>query len=179
MRDIEERVQSLAETFASPVGGQGSGEKAHRETLCRLVCSNRDTGALLTVWMVRRKLARIITKLRALSEQCGLLKFLNNIDHASALNSFVQDIAHTITDYQVRVTKSTVSVILCLDRHPYSKASARTWRQLPYRASLFVHTPTSPFPLPPATRDHVPRHLQGLVDPHKSHITDRIRTQRE
>ena len=47
MRDIEERVQSLAETLGSPVSDQDSAEKARRETLRRFVHSNGDAGSLL------------------------------------------------------------------------------------------------------------------------------------
>ena len=63
--------------------------------------------------MIRRKLVKIVTKLGALSKQHGLLKFVNSIAHASTLNGFVQDLDYAITDYQVQVTKSTASVVLC------------------------------------------------------------------
>ena len=56
-----------------------------------------------------RKLAGIIAKLRPLSEQRGLLKFLKNVDHANILNGFVQDLAYAVTDYQVCVPNSTTS----------------------------------------------------------------------
>ena len=63
--------------------------------------------------MVYRKLVRIVTKLGPLSEQHGLLGFLNNVDHAKTLNGFTQDLVYAITNYQVCVMKSTVSVVLC------------------------------------------------------------------
>ena len=44
----------------------------------------------------------VVVKLEPLSEQNGLLKFLRNENHAGLLNGFVQDIAHAVTDYQVR-----------------------------------------------------------------------------
>ena len=56
--------------------------------------------------MVPSKLTRIITKLKPLSERHGLWRFLKNVDHAQTLNGFVQDLAHAVTDYQARVTKS-------------------------------------------------------------------------
>ena len=43
-----------------------------------------------------------MVKLGPLSEQHGLVKFLNNIDRANTLNGFVQDLANAVTDYQVR-----------------------------------------------------------------------------
>jgi hypothetical protein len=50
----------------------------------------------------------VVVKLEPLSEQSGLLKFLRNEDYAGLLNGFVQDIAHAVTDYQVRGRKRTV-----------------------------------------------------------------------
>jgi hypothetical protein len=44
----------------------------------------------------------VVVKLEPLSEQSKLSKFLRNEDHAGMLNGFVQDIAHAVTDYQVR-----------------------------------------------------------------------------
>jgi len=44
----------------------------------------------------------VVVKLEPLSEQNGLLKFLRNENHAGLLNGFVQDVAHAVTDYQVR-----------------------------------------------------------------------------
>ncbi|KAF9644576.1 hypothetical protein BDM02DRAFT_927883 [Thelephora ganbajun] len=87
IKDIEERVQSLAETLTSPVGDRDSEEKARRETL-------------------RKRLAEIVAKLGALSEQHGLLKFLKNVDHANTLNGFVQELAYAITDYQTSIQRS-------------------------------------------------------------------------
>jgi hypothetical protein len=55
-----------------------------------------------TVSPICRKLVKIITKLKPLSEQNGIMKFLKNTDHANVLNGFVQDLAHAVTDYQVR-----------------------------------------------------------------------------
>ena len=43
-----------------------------------------------------------MNKLKPLSEQHGLAKFLKNVDHADTLGGFVQDLSYAITDYQVR-----------------------------------------------------------------------------
>ena len=45
-----------------------------------------------------------MAKLRPLSEQHGVVKFLKNVDHAKILNGFVRDLASAVTDYQVRAT---------------------------------------------------------------------------
>ena len=50
----------------------------------------------------------ILGKLEPLSEQGGLLRFLQSEDHAGLLNGFVRDIARAITDYQVCGRKRTV-----------------------------------------------------------------------
>ena len=42
-----------------------------------------------------------MAKLRPLSEQHEVVKFLNDVDHANTLNAFVRDLACAITDYQV------------------------------------------------------------------------------
>jgi len=112
IREIEERVQSLAEALTSPVGDQDSGEKARREVLRKFVFPHQ--GALVhgeTESTIRRKLDGIIAKLGPLSEQQGLLKFLKNVDHANALNGFVQDLDYAVTDYQVRVANSIAWIV--------------------------------------------------------------------
>jgi len=48
-----------------------------------------------------RKLEGVIVKLKPLSEQHALLKFLRNVDNTKALIGFAQELADTITDYQV------------------------------------------------------------------------------
>jgi hypothetical protein len=107
IKDIEERVQSLSEVLASPVGDQDSEEKARREALRRFVPPLQETLTSLHRIVIRRKLAGIIAKLGPLSEQHGLMKFLKNADHANTLNGFVQDLAYAVTDYQVCATNST------------------------------------------------------------------------
>ena len=52
-----------------------------------------------------------MVKLRPLSEQHGLLRFLKNVDHASTLGGFVQELAYAITDYQVCITNPTAWAI--------------------------------------------------------------------
>lgn len=48
-----------------------------------------------------RKLAGILDRLEPLSERHGFMKFLNNVEHANALNGFVKELSLAITDYQV------------------------------------------------------------------------------
>ena len=54
----------------------------------------------------------ILERLEPLSEQNGLLRFLRNEDHAGLLNGFVQDIAQTVTDYQVCRSETHSSTLL-------------------------------------------------------------------
>ena len=42
-----------------------------------------------------------MAKLKPLSKQRGIMKFLKNAGHANTLNGFVQDLAYAVTDYQV------------------------------------------------------------------------------
>ena len=48
-----------------------------------------------------RKLEGVITKLKPLSKEHALLKFLHNVDNAKTLTGFVQELADAIMDYQV------------------------------------------------------------------------------
>ena len=48
-----------------------------------------------------RKLDGVIVRLEPLSEQHALVGFLRNVENAKALTGFVQELANTITDYQV------------------------------------------------------------------------------
>ena len=45
-------------------------------------------------------------KLKPLSEQNGIVKFLNNGDDAKTLNSALQTLATAITDYEVWATNA-------------------------------------------------------------------------
>jgi hypothetical protein len=61
--------------------------------------------------IICRTLSGIVAKLGPLSDQHGLLKFLNNVDHTNTLNGFVQDLANAVTDYQVCGTNSMARTI--------------------------------------------------------------------
>ena len=63
---------------------------------------------LLAAFILHSKLAGIVAALKPLSEQNGIMKFLNNADYAITLNGFVKDLAYAVTDYQVWDT-STVA----------------------------------------------------------------------
>ena len=56
---------------------------------------------LSAAFVLHSKLARIVAALKPLSEQNGIMKFLNNVDCADTLNGFVQDLAYAVADYQV------------------------------------------------------------------------------
>ena len=103
MKDIEERVQSLDEMFISPAGDQDTQEEARRITLRKFVPLPFSQGmkTYLNRLVVRRTLVRIVAKLGSISERHGLLKFLNNVDHANTLKGLVQDLANAVADYQV------------------------------------------------------------------------------
>ena len=58
-----------------------------------------------------RKLTRIVTRLRPLSEQHGIAKFLQNADDLNTLNGFVQELADAVTDYQVGKANSIARAI--------------------------------------------------------------------
>ena len=108
IRDIEERIQSLADVLASPMGDQDDAENARRRALRKFVFFHNEMSTYcLIVSIIPRKLAGIIAKLSPLSEQHKLLKFLNNIDHANTLNGFIQDLGHAVTDYQVCAASSS------------------------------------------------------------------------
>ena len=64
-----------------------------------------------TALSIYRKLAGIIAKLKPLSEQHGIMKFLKNVDHANILSGFVQDLAYAVTDYQVREAYSITGAV--------------------------------------------------------------------
>ena len=64
-----------------------------------LYCPIQET--LVHLLAVYSKLAGIVAALKPLSEQNGIIKFLNNADYANTLNGFVQDLAYAVADYQV------------------------------------------------------------------------------
>lgn len=77
-----------------------SEEKARREALRKFVPPQKGKHISKRT-IIRRKLARITAKLERLSEQHGIVKYLNNVDYASTLSGLVQDLNYAITDYQV------------------------------------------------------------------------------
>ena len=124
IEDIEDRVESLREILASPVGDQDTDEKARRTALRKFVfplqsCMN----TLLNQLVPCRTLSGIIAKLEPLSEQRGLVKFLNNVDHTNTLSGFVQDLANAVTEYQVRGAIAQHELPNVSDRYPYNKIS--------------------------------------------------------
>ena len=105
IKDIEDRIEPLSGILASPVGDQDTDEKARRTTLRKFVFPFQScTSTFLNQLVTCRTLSGIIIKLRPLSEQHGVVKFLNNVDHASILNGFVRDLSNAVTYYQVRGT---------------------------------------------------------------------------
>ena len=105
IREIEERVQSLAGVLASSICEEDSEEMARREALRRFVPQYSESPSYRSlILLVHRKLVGIIIKLGPLSEQHGLRRFLKNVDHANTLSGFVQDLDYAVMDYQVCVT---------------------------------------------------------------------------
>ena len=101
INDIEERIESLSEVLAFPADDQDTEENTRRTALRKLVFAIQEALTHLIASVVCRKLVRIVTELRPLSEQHGLAKFLKNAEHAERLNGFVQDLAYAVADYQV------------------------------------------------------------------------------
>ena len=67
-----------------------------------LYCPTRGTLVHFSAaFLLHSKLAGIVAALKPLSEQNGIVKFLNNVDCADTLNGFVQELAYAVTDYQV------------------------------------------------------------------------------
>lgn len=88
------------------MGDRDSEEMARREALTKFVLPLLKREHVSNRLLVRRKLAEIVARLKPLSEQNGLVKFLNNVDNANTLNNFIQDLAYAIIDYQVRGANS-------------------------------------------------------------------------
>ena len=100
--EVEKRIRSLGGILTCPIGYQDCEEKARREDLRRFVLPIHEVLVHnLIVCSACRKLAGIIAELEPLSEQHGVSKFLNNVEHANILNGFIQDLAYAVTDYQV------------------------------------------------------------------------------
>ena len=122
IKDIDGRVESLSELLTSRVGDQDTDEKARRTALRKFVLPLQScTNTLLNQLVPCRTLSGIIAKLEPLSKQRGLVKFLNNGDHASTLNGFVQNLANAVTDYEVRGAIAHHELPNTSDRHPYNE----------------------------------------------------------
>ena len=106
--DVEERIESLGEPLASPVGVRDAEELARRTVLKKFVFLLQESLVHLIAFVARRKLVRIITELGPLSEQLRLAKFLMNADNADKLKDLVQDLADAVLDYQVCCPNSVV-----------------------------------------------------------------------
>ena len=65
------------------------------------VCALPVPGLTTAYATYHRRLVNVLERMEPLSEQHGLLKFLQNEDHAGLLNDAVQDVAQAVTDYQV------------------------------------------------------------------------------
>ena len=121
IKDIEDRIESLSKILTYPVVDQDTGEKA-RTALRKFVFPLQScTNTLLNQLCPCRALSGIIAKLEPLSKERGLVKFLNNVAHASTLNGFVQDLANAVTDYQVRGAIAQHELPNASDRHPYNE----------------------------------------------------------
>ena len=104
------------------MGDQDTNEKARRAALRRFEFPLQScTNTLLNQLVPCRTLSKIIAKLKPLSKQRGLVKFLNNVDHANTLNGFVQDLANAVKDYQVRGPIAQHELSNVSDRHPYNE----------------------------------------------------------
>ena len=107
VEEIEKRALSLSDMLRSPLREGDHSERARRELLCRFVRRQSWSSLPLTLGIYRR-LVNVLERLEPLSERNGLLRFLQNEDHAGLLNSLVQDVAQAVTDYKVRGPKRTV-----------------------------------------------------------------------
>lgn len=104
---------SLSDILHSPVKEGDRAEKTRRELLYRFL--GFQTSTFVNISLTEdtcRRLADVIVKLEPLSEQNGLLRFLQNQDHAALLSGFVQEVAEAITDYQVCYLKARTSLSL-------------------------------------------------------------------
>lgn len=100
IKDIEERVESLRGVLTAPASDQDNEERTRRDVLRQFVFHIQNPKDISKP-VSRRKLTGIIDELRQISEQRGLLKFLNNVNHTNILSGLVQDVAYAVMDYQV------------------------------------------------------------------------------
>jgi hypothetical protein len=112
IRDVEQRIQLLGVKLKYPVGDRDNDEKARRKAFKRFVLPPlRHIAVSLVVSVVDSdsRLAGIVAKLKQLSEQHGILRFLKNADHSNILNDLVQELSYA--DYQVRDTNSIARAV--------------------------------------------------------------------
>jgi len=76
-------------------------------------------------YLAPRKLDGVIIKLKPLSEEYTLLKFLRNVDNAKILSGFVQELANAVGYYQVGTPCPAVIVNEYPDRFRYNKECMR------------------------------------------------------
>ena len=102
MKEIERRVQSLSGVLASPVSEGDYAEKGRRLMLQMFVpsCVNMCQFAHPTL----RRLKGVMAKLEPLTEQHALIGFFRNVDNATILARFIQELADAVADYQVWAT---------------------------------------------------------------------------
>ena len=112
MKGIERRVQSMSGVLASPVSEGDSAEKGRRVILQMFVpgCMN----LCQFTYHTSRKLKGVMAKLEPLTEQHALIGFFCNVDNATILAGFIQELADAITDYQVWAT----CPVMIYNEHP-------------------------------------------------------------
>ena len=140
INDIEERIEWLiSKVPAFPAGDPDTEEIARRTDLRKLVFALQEALTHLIASVACRKLVRISTELRHLSEQPAIGRFLMNEHHADRLNSLVRDLAYAVADYQVFCAKIILrSGSDASDSHQHNKAFTR----IPKRSKKRLRGPT-------------------------------------
>ena len=131
MKGIEQRVQSLSGVLASPVSKGDFAEKGRRVVLQMFVLS--CVNICQFAYPALRKLKAVIAKLEPLTEQHSLIGFFCNVDNATILAGFIQELADAITDYQVWAT----CPVMIHDEHPPRFQSNKGYTQK-QRASTMI-----------------------------------------
>ena len=160
IKDIEDRIKSLSKRLTSRVDYKDADEEARRTALRKFVfplqsCMN----TLLTRLVPCRALSSIIARLESLSKQPGLAEFLNNADHANALNGFVQDLANAVANYQVRGAIAQHELSNASDRHPHNEIFMTTRRY--HQAFITTGRHNQTFMAMTMPRGRTRRHRQG------------------
>jgi hypothetical protein len=101
LRVIEERVESL-HVLASAADDWDDDERRGGRSSEGTWYSFKNYRHFRSASAIYRKLAGVVAKLRPLSEQNELAKFLRNAENADLLSGFVQDLTYAVADYQVR-----------------------------------------------------------------------------